>query len=104
MTGSLVVWQWYIPHLRAFLGDRIHSIRNDEFLATTVSYGALHNLENGKEAQAKSSLANQVVRYYRQLKNAQQLSPEQKKFLDSLEEAITKSETLKEKLLESEPR
>jgi hypothetical protein len=39
MTGSLVVWQWYIPHLRAFLGDRFHSFRNDEFLATTVSYG-----------------------------------------------------------------
>jgi hypothetical protein len=104
MTGLLVAWEWYIPELRAVLGDRIQSIRNDQFLATTVSYAALHNLENDKEAEAKSSLANQVVRYYRQLKNAQRLSPEQKKLLDFLEEEIAKSETLKQKLQEPEPR
>jgi len=69
VTGFLTEWNWYIPELRAVLGDRISSLRHDEFLATTVSYGALYNLENGREAQAKSSLATQVVHYYRELKN-----------------------------------
>jgi hypothetical protein len=104
MTRFFVAWEWYIPEFRTALGDRIRSIQNMELFATTVSYGALCKLENGKEAEAKSFLANQVIRYYRELKNAQRLSPEEKKLLDTLDAGIGKSETLKKKLQEPEPR
>jgi hypothetical protein len=104
MTGFLTAWNWYIPELRAALGDRIRWIQNEKLFATTISYGALSKLENGKEEEAKSELAKQVVRYYRQLKNAGRLSSKQKELLDCLEEDIAKSETLKKKLEEPEPR
>jgi hypothetical protein len=103
MTGFLVAWELYIPELRADLGDRLEWLQDQELLATTISYGALHNLENGKDAEAKSSLANQVIRHYRQLKSAQRLSSRQKQLLDTLVAAIAKSETLKQKLKEPEP-
>jgi hypothetical protein len=103
MTGFLVAWEWYIPEFRAALGGTIRSIEYDQFLATTVSYAALTKLENGKEAEAKSVLATQIVGYYRQLKNAQRLSLQHKKMLDFLEAGIAKSQTLREKSQEPEP-
>jgi len=103
MTGFLTAWNWYIPELRTALGDRIRWMQNEELLATTISYGVLCKLEKGKEAEAKSELANQVVRYYRQLRNDQRLSSKQKELLDTLDAAIAKSEALKKKLQEPDP-
>jgi|SRR6266478_5049815 len=103
LTGFLVGWEWYIPEMRAVLGSKIRSIDYDQFLTTEVSYAALTKLENGKEAEAKSFLADQVIRYCRQLKSAQRLSVEQKKFLDTIETAIAKSDALRKKLQEPEP-
>jgi hypothetical protein len=101
ITGFTVAWQWYIPELRATLGGRMRWIENEPLAATMVSYAVLIKLESGKEAEAKSFLAGQVASYYRQLKSAQQLSPDQKKILDTIESGIAKSETLKQKLPKS---
>jgi hypothetical protein len=101
ITGFTAAWQWYIPELRATLGGRMRWLENEPLAATMVSYAALNKLESGKEAEARSFLAGQVASYYRQLKGAQQLSPDQKKILDIIESGAAKSETLKQKLQES---
>ena len=58
MAGNVGV---VYPRVSCRFGERIQSIKNDESLATTLSLAALHNLENGKEAQAKFSLANHLT-------------------------------------------
>ena len=101
ISGFTAAWQWYIPELRATLSGRMRWLENEPLAAAMVSYAALIKLEGGKEAEAKSFLADQVASYYRQLKGAQQLSPDQRKILDTIESGMSKSETLKLKLQES---
>lgn len=68
-----------------------------------VSYAALIKLESGNEPEAKSFLANQVARHYRQLKSTAQLSPEEKKCVDTIESGMSKSDTLR-RALRNNPR
>ena len=98
LTGFLIAWQWYIPELRNTLGGKMRWIQHEPVAAAMISYTALNKLESGNEAEAKSFLANQVMRFYHALKKTNQLSPEEKKCLDTLESGIAKSEALRQSL------
>ena len=104
ITGFEIAWKWYAPTLVHLINGRIQSIESEQALAAVVSYSALTKLENGKESEAKEQLAEEVASYYWKLKKAPQLSDSGKKMVSTIEEAAAKSQTLKRKLREAEPR
>ena len=99
-AGFTIAWRLYIPELRSVLGNAYNSIENDQLYASMISAATLVKLDDGKNSEAKSLLATQVASYYRQLKNANTLTAQQKKTLAHLEELRSKSETLRQKLAE----
>jgi hypothetical protein len=63
-----------------------------------VSAAALGKLEDGKNDETKSFLAEQVARYYQELKGAKTLNTQQQKTLALIEDLSAKSEILRQKL------
>jgi hypothetical protein len=98
--GFTIAWRLYIPELRWVLRNAYTSLVNDQLYTSMVSAGALRKLEDGKNDEAKSFLADQVARYYRELKGAKTLNAQQQKTLALIEEVSSKSETLRQKLSE----
>jgi len=90
----------YIPELRSVLSNTYTAIVNDQLQTSMISVAALGKLENGKNAETKSFLAEQIARYYRDLKSAKVLNAQQQKTLAIIEELSSKSETLRQKLTE----
>jgi hypothetical protein len=100
VSGFTIAWRLYIPELRSVLGNAYTFIANDQLHTSMVSAAALTKLEDGKNAEAKTFLAGQVARYYRQLKDAKTLTAQEQKTLAHIEELSTKSESLRQKLAE----
>jgi len=90
----------YIPELRSVLSNAYTSTVNDRIYTSMVSAAALSKLEDGKNAETKSFLADEVVRYYRELKSAKTLNAQQQKTVALIEQVSSKSETLRQKLAE----
>jgi len=100
VSGLTIAWQLYIPELRSVLSNTYTAIVNDQLQTSMISVAALGKLENGKNAETKSFLAEQIARYYRDLKSAKGLNAQQQKTLAIIEELSSKSETLRQKLTE----
>jgi hypothetical protein len=94
--GFTIAWRLYVPELRSFFS----SVATDQLQTSMVSAAALMQLENGKNAEAKSFLAWRVAAYYRELKSAKALNAQQQKTLATLEELSSKSEILRQKIAE----
>ena len=98
--GFTIAWRLYVPELRSLLSNVSSSIAIDQLQTSTVSAAALIKLEDGKNAETKSFLAEQVARYYRELKGAKTLNAQQQKTVAIIEELSSKSEILRQKLAE----
>ncbi len=98
--GFTIAWRLYIPELRSVLSNAYTSTVNDRIYTSMVSAAALSKLEDGKNAETKSFLADEVVRYYRELKSAKTLNAQQQKTVALIEQVSSKSETLRQKLAE----
>jgi hypothetical protein len=99
-AGFTIAWRLYIPELRSLLSNVYSSIAIDQLQTSIVSAAALRKLEDGKNDETKSFLAEQVARYYRELKGAKTLNAHQQKTLAIIEELSSKSEILRQKLAE----
>ncbi len=99
-SGFTIAWRLYIPELRSLLSNVYTSIAIDQLQTSMVSAAALRKLEDGKNDETKSFLAEQVVRYYHELKGAKTLNAHQQKTLAIIEELGSKSEILRQKLAE----
>jgi hypothetical protein len=98
--GLTIAWRLYIPELRWVLRNAYTSLVNDQLYTSMVSAAALRKLEDGKNDETKSFLAEQVARYYRELKAAKALNEHQQKTVTIIEELSSRSETLRQKLTE----
>jgi hypothetical protein len=98
--GFTIAWRLYIPELRWVLRNAYTSLVNDQLYTSMVSAAALGKLEDGKNGETKSFLAVQVARYYRELKDAKTLNPQQQKTIALIEELSSKSEILRQKIAE----
>jgi len=99
-AGFTIAWRLYIPELRSLLSNVYSSIAIDQLQTSMVSAAALRKLEDGKNDETKSFLAEQVARCYRELKGAKTLNAHQQKTLAIIEELSGKSEILRQKLAE----
>jgi asparagine N-glycosylation enzyme membrane subunit Stt3 len=102
--GFTIAWRLYIPEMRSLLSNIYTSIAIDQVQTSMVSAAALRKLEDGKNAEAQSFLAEQVARYYRELKAAKTLNAQQQKTVAIIEELSSKSEILRQKLAEQTTR
>ena len=100
VSGFTIAWRLYIPELRSLLSNVYTSIAIDQLNTSMVSAAALRKLEDGKNDETKSFLAEQVARYYRELKGAKTLNGHQQKTLEIIEELSSKSEIPRQKLAE----
>ena len=100
VSGLTIAWRLYIPELRSVLSNTYTAIVNDQLHTSMISAAALRRLEDGKNAETKSFLAEQVARYYREVQGAKTLNAQQQKTVAIIEELSSKSETLRQKLAE----
>jgi len=104
VSGLTIAWQLYIPELRSVLNNTYTAILDDQLHTSMISAAALGRLEDGKNDETKSFLAEQVARYYRELKGAKTLNAQQQKTVEIIEELSSKSEILRQKLAEKTKR
>ena len=99
-AGFTIAWRLYIPEMRSVLSNAYNSIAIDQLQTAMVSAAALTQLEDGKNDDTKSFLAERVARYYQELKSAKTLNAQQQKTLAIIEKLSSKSEILRQKLAE----